>query len=278
MMMVAATMLFVGLDTTGKYLTQMYPVQQVIWARFAFHLLVALALVYAYKGTTLRSRRPGLQLVRSVFMLVANGLFLFAVRSMKLVDATAILFVGPLIVTALSVPLLGERVGPRRWLAVGIGFVGAMVVIQPGPGVFQSVAVLPLIGAFSFALYQIATRVLSHADAPLTTLFYTAVVGTVVSSAVLPWYWVSPDLLGWTLMCMAGVFGALGQLALIKAIQAAPLTVVVPLNYLTLVWVTLSGFMVFGDLPEAHTLLGAAIIVASGLYVLHRERMQPRAR
>jgi drug/metabolite transporter (DMT)-like permease len=276
--MVAATMLFVGLDTTGKYLTQIYPVQQVIWARFAFHLLFALALVYAYKGTTLRSRRPGLQLVRSVFMLVANGLFLFAVRSMKLVDATAILFVGPLIVTALSVPLLGERVGPRRWLAVGIGFVGAMVVIQPGPGVFQSVAVLPLIGAFSFALYQIATRVLSHADAPLTTLFYTALVGTVVSSAVLPWYWLTPDLLGWALMCMAGAFGALGQFALIKAIQAAPLTVVVPLNYLTLVWVTLSGFMVFGDLPEAHTLLGAAIIVASGLYVLHRERVQSSAR
>lgn len=274
MLMVLATMFFVALDTIAKYLTQYYPVQQVVWARFSFHLLFALAVLYSQAGGSLRSRRPGLQLVRSLFMLLANGLFIFAIREMKLIDASAILFVGPLIVTALSVPLLKERVGPRRWAAVGVGFVGAMVIIRPGPGIFESIAMLPLIGAFSFALYQIATRVLSHADKPLTTLVYTAALGTAVSSLVVPWYWVTPDLFGWALLALAGLFGALGQLALIKAIQAAPLPVIVPLNYLTLVWVTITGFVVFGDLPDAQTLTGAAIIVSAGLYVLHRERVR----
>ena len=135
-------------------------------------------------------------------------------------------------------------------------------------------AVLPLLGAFSFALYQIATRVLSRADDPLTTLVWTAVAGTAVSACVVPFYWKQPDFAGWCLLGVAGVFGALGQLALIKAIQAAPLPVIVPLNYLTLVWVTISGFVFFGDLPAWSTVLGAAVIVASGLYVLHRERVQ----
>ena len=273
-LMVLATLLFVALDTTAKYLTQYYPVEQIIWARFTFHLLFACAVLYSQPGGTLRTRRPGLQFVRSFFMLAANGCFLFAIKTMSLVDTTSIVFVGPLIVTALSVPLLGERVGPRRWAAVLVGFVGAMIIIQPGTGVFQSVAVLPLMAAFAFAFYQIITRVLSRSDAPLTTLVYTALIGTLVSSACMPWYWESPDLTGWLLLVMAGVFGALGQLSLIKAIASAPLPTIVPLNYLSLVWVTISGYALFGDLPEMTTIAGAAIIVGSGLYVLHREQVQ----
>ncbi|MCP5149799.1 MAG: DMT family transporter [Ectothiorhodospiraceae bacterium] len=274
--MVLATALFATQDTIGKYLTQSYPVPQVIWARFAFHLLFALLMVASHREGSLRSRRPGLQLLRSVFMLVANGLFLFAVRSMALVDASALLFVGPLFVTALSVPLLGERVGPRRWAAVAVGFAGAMVIIRPGPTILQSVAILPVLGAFSFALYQIATRVLSRSDPPLTTLFYTALVGTVVTTAALPWHWQPPDVAGWVLLASLGSMGALSQLALIKAIQSAPLTVVVPFNYLTLVWATTFGYLVFGDLPDSATVLGAVIIAGSGLYVLHRERVRAR--
>jgi drug/metabolite transporter (DMT)-like permease len=272
--MIVATMLFVALDTTGKYLTQLYPVQQVIWARFTFHFIFALTLALALRDVPLRSKRPALQITRSLLMLAANGLFLFAVRSMPLVEVTSILFVGPLIVTALSVPLLGEHVGARRWTAVLVGFAGAMIIIQPGSDALTSVAVLPLLGAFSFALYQVATRVLNHVDAPLTTLVYTAVGGTVISSIAVPWYWSAPDALGWGLFATVGVLGALGQLALIKAIRAAPLPVVAPFNYLTLVWATIAGFLVFGDLPGPSTLVGAIVIVGSGLYVVHREQVR----
>lgn len=272
--MVLATVLFVCLDTTGKYLTQHYPVPQVVWARFAFHLLFVILILGRRIHRVVASHRLGLQILRSLFMLGANAFFFLGVRTLPLVDASSILFVAPLVVTALSVPLLGEGVGPRRWAAVLVGFAGAMIIIRPGPGILQSAAVLPLMAAFSFSFYQITTRVLSHSDGTMTTLLYTAVAGAVLTSAILPWNWHSPDSLGWVLMGLAGVFGALGQLALIKAIAVAPLGVIAPFNYLTLAWATVLGFVVFADLPDVQTIVGAAIIVSSGLYVLHREQVR----
>ena len=185
-----------------------------------------------------------------------------------------IVFSGPLFLTALSVPLLGEYVGMRRWIAVGIGFLGALVVIRPGPDIFASVAMLPLLAALSFAFYQIFTRKLATYDAPLTTLLYTSVFGMVCTSFYVPVTWESPDALGWFLLILAGVFGASGQLALIKAIQLAPVSTIAPFNYLGLVWASILGFIFFGDLPDRYTLIGAAIIAGSGLYILHRERVR----
>jgi drug/metabolite transporter (DMT)-like permease len=270
--MLLATVLFVSLDTVAKHLTSHYPVEQVVWARFTFHIVFVVLLLGPRGLGAVRSKRPGLQLIRSMFMLGANAFFFFALQSIALVTASAIVFVGPLIVTALSVPLLGERVGPRRWAAVVVGFIGAMVIIRPGPDVLQSAAIFPLFAALSFSFYQITTRVLSRHDPPMTTLLYTAVVGTLASSAVVPFNWVAPDITGWALMALAGTFGALGQLCLIKALQVAPVSAVVPFNYTGLVWATLFGFIAFGDLPDAYTVAGAVIISASGLYVLHRER------
>lgn len=275
--MLAATLLFVSLDTTAKYLTAHYPVTQVVWARFTFHFLFVLALLSPRGWSGLHSTRPGLQLLRSVFMLGANGFFFLALRSIPLVTATAVVFIGPLLVTALSVPLLGEKVGPRRWAAVLVGFGGAMVIIRPSLDVLSSPVVLPVFAALSFSLYQICTRQLARHDAPMTTLLYTAVVGTVASSALVPFQWVTPDGTGWALLVLAGVFGALGQLCLIRAIGLAPVSVVAPFNYTTLLWATLFGFIAFGDLPDGYTLLGAAIIALAGLYVMHRERAARRA-
>ena len=272
--MVLATLLFVSLDTTAKYLTAHYPVEQVVWARFTFHFLFVAMLLAPRGCTAFVSQRPGLQLFRSCFMLGANVCFFLAIRTMALVEASAIVFCGPLFVTALSVPLLGERVGARRWCAVAVGFCGAMIVIRPGIDILQSVAVLPLMAAFSFAFYQIFTRKLATVDAPLTTLFYTSVVGVVCMSLIVPFVWKQPDLLGWALMCLAGLFGAVGQLALIKAIQLAPVSVVAPFNYLGLLWASALGFLFFGDLPDRYTLIGAAVIAASGIYILHRERVR----
>ena len=275
--MLLTTGLFTSLDATAKYLAQDYPVPQVLWARFAFHLVFVGIFLGMRLGVTLRSQRLGLQLIRSVLMLVTTGMFFFAVRALPLADVVAIMFVGPLFVTALSVPLLGDYVGPRRWAAVGIGFLGALVVVRPGSGIMQGIAILPVLAAFSHALYTITTRQLANHDLPMTTLFYTAALGTLVTTAVVPYFWVTPDAFGWLLMALLGFFGAVGHLALIKALSYASPVVVAPLSYASLIWSIGFGFVLFEDLPDAMTLLGAALIAASGMYVFHRERVQ-RAR
>ncbi len=274
--MILATVFFVALDTVGKHLTGLYPVEQVVWARFAFHLALFAAFLGVDFRAAMRSRRPGLQAVRSALMLGANAAAFLALRTMPLVEVSALIFTSPLMVTALSGPLLGERVGARRWVAVGIGFVGALVVIRPGPGILQSAAVLPLAAALSFSLYQIATRRLTRYDEARTTLLYTPVAGALVMSALVVGEWQAPDASGWALMVLAGAFGLAGQLCLIQAIARAPLPVVAPFNYLGLLWSTLAGALIFDHLPDATTAAGAGIIVASGLYVVHRERIRVR--
>lgn len=275
--MLVASLLFVSLDTVAKYLTATYPVEQIVWARFSFHLLVALIIMSPQGFGRLKSNRPWLQVLRSAFMLGANAFFFLALQSIPLVTASAVVFVGPLIVTALSVPLLGERVGPRRWAAVAVGFVGAMLIIRPGTDFMHAATVLPLLAALSFSFYQICTRVLASHDDPMTTLTYTAIAGSVATTAIVPSGWITPDTVGWIAMIAAGIFGALGQWALIKAISAAPVSTVAPFGYTGLVWATLFGFVTFGDVPDVYTLSGAVIIAASGLYVLHRERAVSRS-
>jgi drug/metabolite transporter (DMT)-like permease len=270
--MLLTTGLFTSLDATAKYLAQDYPVPQVLWARFSFHLLFVVLFLGARLSVTLRSNRLGLQLLRSFLMLVTTGMFFFAVGSLPLADVVAIMFVGPLFVTALSVPLLGDYVGPRRWAAVAVGFLGALLIVRPGSGITQGLAVLPVVAAFSHALYTITTRKLANHDLAMTTLFYTAALGAVVTSAIVPFFWITPDIAGWLLMALLGVFGATGHLALIKALGYASPVVVAPLSYASLIWSIGMGFALFGDLPDGMTLLGAAVIAGSGLYVFHRER------
>jgi len=272
--MLLTTGLFTSLDATAKYLAQDYPVPQVLWARFSFHLLFVAAFLGTRLSVTLRSHRPGLQLLRSLLMLVTTGMFFFAVGSLPLADVVAIMFVGPLFVTALSVPLLGDYVGPRRWAAVAVGFLGALLVVRPGSGIMHGLAILPVLAAFSHSLYTITTRKLANHDLPMTTLFYTAALGAVVTTAIVPLFWVTPDVAGWLLMALLGVFGAAGHLTLIKALGYASPVVVAPLSYASLVWSIGMGFALFGDLPDGMTLLGAAVIAGSGLYVFHRERVR----
>ena len=274
--MLLTTALFTSLDATAKYLTQDYPVPQVLWARFSFHLVFVALFLGVRLSVTLRSQRMGLQLTRSLLMLVTTAMFFFAVSGLPLADVVAIMFVGPLFVTALSVPLLGDYVGPRRWAAVAIGFLGALVVVRPGSGVMHGLAVLPVLAALSHALYTITTRQLANHDLPMTTLFYTAALGAVVTTAIVPFFWTTPDLKGWLLMALLGVFGASGHLALIKALGYASPVVVAPLSYVSLIWSTGLGFLLFADVPDAMTIVGALLIAASGMYVFHRERVRAR--
>ena len=209
-------------------------------------------------------------------MLITNLLFFVAVTTLALADVVSVLFLGPLIVTALSVPLLGESVGPRRWAAVLVGFLGAMLVVRPSGDFWTSVALLPVLAAFTNGFYTLTTRMLSapggRRENGGTTLLYTALVGAVVTSVALPFVWIPPAAFDWILLVAVGVFGAVGHLFFIRALTISPTVVIIPLSYLTLIWSTTLGFLVFGDVPDGYTLTGAAIIMGSGLYVFFRER------
>jgi drug/metabolite transporter (DMT)-like permease len=221
----------------------------------------------------IRTDRLGLQILRSLLLLGSTFFFFLAVKYIQLATATAIGFVGPLLVTALSVPLLGEKVGIRRWAAVIVGFGAVLVIVRPGGDVLHWAVFLPLLVAVCFAFYQITTRILSRSDSSMTTLFYSGTAGAVVMTLLLPtidWRW--PDAQGWGIMAFLGLAGSLGHLMMIRAFTIAPASSLAPFSYLNLVWATTLGFLLFGDLPDRWTLIGAILLAASGLYVLYRER------
>ena len=200
------------------------------------------------------------------------GLFIWTITVLPLANAHAILAITPLLVTALSVPLLGERVGIRRWSAIGVAFLGMLIILRPGQGVMHPMALVALICAAMFALYQILTRIVGRADPPLTTLFYTAVIGGIGLTLIGPFYWTAPDARGWALFALVAALGAGGHFLLIKALQLAPASTLQPFSYTILIWATVIGFVVFGNLPDLLTVVGALIITSSGIYTFARER------
>jgi drug/metabolite transporter (DMT)-like permease len=213
-----------------------------------------------------------LQIVRSVLVLLATACMFFALGYMPLADAVAITFVAPLLIVALSAVLLKEVVGPRRWGAVIVGFIGVMVIIRPGAGTFQIAALLPLTAALFYAIFQIITRIISHRSDPLNMLFYTAVTGAVVMTAIVPFSWQTPSYDQWLMLVAIGLLGGLGHYALIRAYERSETSLVAPFAYTEIIWATLLGFMVFGDFPDIYTFLGTVIIITSGVYILQRER------
>jgi drug/metabolite transporter (DMT)-like permease len=275
LLIIAAGFGFTVMDATAKYLSQRLPLIEVAWGRYLFHA-ATLPFLLARNGgfATLRSRRLGLQLWRSVFLLGSTVLFWLALRYIPLADATAVSFVGPLMLTALSVPFLGEKVGPRRWAAVGVGFLGALVIIRPGLGMAQPASLIPLSSAAAFAGYALCTRILSRSDHWTTTLVWSASVGLVLLSAAVPFVWQMPDLAGWIGLIFLGLIGSFAHLLLILAYARAPASTLAPLSYLQLIWSTAIGFLLFASFPDAWTLAGGAVVAASGLYVIHRERLR----
>ena len=263
-------------DAAIKVLTESYPLVEVAWVRFAFIVLL-LTLIFRHRlPAVMATSSLGRQLARSVLMCVMTILAFTSLHLIPLADFKALMFVAPIFVTALSMPLLKERVGPRRWAAVLTGFVGALIIVRPDRGVLQPTAVVPLVAAASLALYYLSTRWISRTDSASTTLVYTPLAGTVAFGVAMPFVWVAPDLMGWILMLAIGVLGLGAHFTLIKAFEAAPAATVTPINYLGMVWATILGYALFSDLPDGWTLLGATIIISSGLYILHREhRCQP---
>lgn len=272
--MLATMFCFISLDTIMKYLLESYSLVQVTWGRFFFATIVAAIACGPRIGTLASSRYPGKQLLRSVFLMLTTGLFNAGIRTTPLATATTIMFLNPVLVTMLSVPLLGEIVGARRWFGVAFGFLGALLVVRPweeGLGVFGHGALFLLAAALLNANYQILTRKV-RGDDPMTSLLYTAAAGALVTSAMVPWFWSWPSAFDWLLLVCAGIAGGLGHLFIIRSFRAAPASVVTPFSYSSLIWAAMFGVIIWGDWPDLWTWAGAATIIGSGLYIFHRER------
>jgi drug/metabolite transporter (DMT)-like permease len=254
-------------------------VLQVVWARFAFQLVFIVAVRPKRDiGRMLATGRPALHVMRSLIILGITIMFFLAVRLMPLAEATTLSLMSPLLITALSVPILGEYVGPRRWVAVVLGFIGVLVMIRPGSGVFQWAALLPLGTALFAAVYHITTRILHRTDNPLITLNYTATLNTVLKSMVVPLEWTTPSTLGWLLLASLGVLGTCAHFLLIRAFSMAPPSLVSPFIYTQLVASMGLGIVIFGEVPDVWTISGAAIIAGCGIYLLYSERVVRRRR
>jgi drug/metabolite transporter (DMT)-like permease len=263
---------FACLDTLAKHMTRDYHVMQIAWGRYVFSAAFLLVLVprYGFRGP-IRSARPWFQVMRALLLAVVSLLFFTSVSYLPLADVTAIGFVAPLILTGLAHFVLKERVGVRRWAAIFIGFLGVLVIIRPGFDVVHWAVFITLAMAAINAVYHLATRMLAGVDSAQTTIFYTGLVGAICFSLFVPFFWKSPDLTGWIGMIALGLLGGLGHYLLIQAYALAPASLLAPYTYTAIVWVTIMGYLAFGDFPDLWTMMGAAIIIGSGVYVFYRE-------
>lgn len=287
-MLIGATLLFATQDALTKHLVQTLAVPQIVAVRFFFFALFAVWFAYHRHGrgagdsvtrarglprlkAIFATRQPGLQILRALLIGGEIMVFAYAIRFLGLAEMHAIMACFPLIATALSVPLLGETVGWRRWLAVCVGFVGTLLILRPGGALFQPIMGVALLSASMFALYNILTRKAAVADSTETSLLYVGVVGLILSAALAPFYWqpVGGGAVGWLLMISCTSIA--GHLLLIKALALAPAVILQPLHYFTLVWAALIGFLVYGEVLPPVTLIGAAIVVGSGVFIARRE-------
>jgi drug/metabolite transporter (DMT)-like permease len=268
-----AMLCFAGMDAISKWLVADYPVGQMMWIRYA--LLCVFALFVARRRgvrAALAAERPWLQISRSLIAVVEAAAFVLAFRYLPLADTHAVAATSPLIVIALGVLFLGERAGLARWLAVASGLVGVLLIVRPGFRAFDWPLLLPLLGAVLWAGYQILTRLAARHDPPDTALLWSAIVAFIATSFVGPLEWQWPSAAAWALMIAISLIGAVAHYALIKALDYAEAGALQPYAYTLLVWATLLGAVVFGNVPDGWTIVGAVIVVASGFYTWHHDR------
>lgn len=275
-----AILLFAAMDTLIKVLTADYPVPQLMFVRslVAFLLVGGYTLVRGGGIAAMRTRRPWGHVWRAFAGLISMGCFFYAFRELPLADVYVLSFAGPLFITALSAPLLGEPVGWRRWAAVVVGFGGVVVMAQPSAGAPLVPVLVGLVAALFYALAALAVRGLSRTETSASIVLYLLLTTTVVSGALAVPVWTAPTAFGLGLMSLVGVLGAGAQVLLTQAFRRAPPAVVAPFEYTGMVWASLFGWLVFGDLPTVPVLAGAMVIIGSGLYILHRETMMARRR
>jgi len=261
------------MDACAKLLGEGYAVTQIILLRNGVGALVVLLFVLATGDglRRLRVERTGLLLLRIAFSLMAGFLFFTSLRYLPLADAFAIAFTAPLFTTALSMPILGEQVGMRRWAAVIVGFIGVLVVIQPGTSSFRVEALLPLGAALAYALTMLVSRKMTRDMTTSSIMFWSSLGAALVALVFMPSQWQTPDTTGLALFVFMGLIGTLGMSLITQGYRFAPAAVIAPFDYSTLLWASLLGWFIWHDLPGPNVWLGSAIMIASGLYILHRE-------
>lgn len=273
-LMCGAVALFACLDTTAKYLNTQMDSLQIAWARytsaFVLTLIVSNPLTHP---RLLRTRSPKLQITRSLLLVGSTALNFLGLRWLQLDEALSIIFTFPLLVAIISGPMLGEWIGWRRWTAIGFGFVGVLLITRPGLGGMHPAALFTLGATICYGFYAVITRIVSRVDSNQTSLFYANFIGALVMLPVIPVVWQPPvDWVVALLMVMIGVLGSTGHYFLIAGHKLAPASVLSPFVYTQLIWVIIFGYLVFGQVPNSWTVAGAAIVIASGLYLLYRER------
>jgi drug/metabolite transporter (DMT)-like permease len=273
-MIITSTVFLANSDAMAKYLSLSLPSVQVAWIRFVVFALLFVPAMLTTQPNIFRSARPGLQAWRGVALLSSSVFFICGLKFLPIAEASATSFIAPIFVTALSIIFLAEKVGVRRWLATMVGLLGVLVIVRPGSSAFHPAVVLPIISACGWACTLIMTRMISGNDRAITTMAYSAVVGLCILSAIVPLFWVTPSWHDILLGVGVGIASTTGQGIVVLAFRYADASVLAPFSYVQLVWATLLGFLVFGEVPDLWTLAGAAIIIGSGLYTAHRERLR----
>jgi drug/metabolite transporter (DMT)-like permease len=273
-LIIGSTVFLACSDAMAKYLSLSLPSIEIAWIRFLVFAMIFLPAMLTTKPNVFRSTRPGLQVWRGVALLSSSLFFITGLRFLPIAAASATSFVAPIFVTALSIAFLSEKVGLRRWLATIVGLFGVMIIVRPGSSAFHLAAVLPIISAFGWACTLIMTRMISGKDGAITTMAYSSVVGLIILTALVPFGWITPSWRDIFLGVCVGLASTTGQWIVVLAFRYGDASVLAPFSYSQLVWVTVLGFLIFGEIPDLWTLVGAAVIIASGLYTAHRERLR----
>ncbi len=275
-LMVGAIFCFSVMDVCVKALAPQVGVLPALWARYAGQMLMVVLLVAPRLRRVARTHRPGTQFLRSLFLMGATAFFFLGLSHLKLADNAALMSVNPVLVTLGAALFLGEALGPRRIAGIGLALLGALIVMRPGSDIFSPAAVLPLLAAACYSAYALLTRKVGWDEDVWTSLLYTGMVGTVILSCAVPFAWVTPDGRGMVLMFGVAAFGTLGQLALIRAFSMGEAAMLAPFAYSGLIFSGIWGLVLFDEIPDIWTVVGALVIAGAGLYVWHRETRQPR--
>ena len=274
--LILSSTMFLGIsDVTAKYLSATLPSIEIAWLRFlVFAMIMVPAMVPGSPLFALKTGSVPLQLMRGAALLGSSLFFISGLRYLPIAEASATGFVAPLFVTALSIIFLSEKVGVRRWLATAVGLIGVLVILRPGSSAFHPAAFFPLVSALAWACTLIMTRMMSGKEHAITIMTYSSIAGVAILTVLVPFVWVTPSWQAIAFGVLIGVFSTAGQWIVVLAFRYADASVLAPFSYTQLVWVSILGFMVFGELPDIWTVVGAAFIVGSGLYTAHRERVR----
>lgn len=270
---------FSGTDAVAKWVNQSMDPVVTVWARYlSGALLTVLVINPRTTPGVLRSRRLPLQLLRSVLLFSTTICNFIALKYLQLVETTSIIFATPLIVALLAGPFLGEWVGKRRLIAIGIGFIGVLIIVRPGMGLMHPAMLLSIANAICYAFFIIVTRMLASSDSTATTMFYSTIAGVVLLTPVIPFFWTTPPTLAtWIGMISIGAIASFGHWMLVLAHSRAPAAILAPFIYTQIIWMLALGYLLFGDWPDLWTFVGAGIVIASGLYLLSREHTRKAA-